>query len=72
MKKSSVAIFFFFFFASPFFFLAKRREEEREGGGGERDNGQWSQFFFIRCEICQSYERWVDDFVIKLSPVEIK
>lgn len=72
MKKSSVAIFFFFFFCFSFFLFGEKergREGRRRRGEGQRT---MEPVFFIRCEICQSYECWVDDFVIKLSPVEIK
>ena len=61
------------FFVSFFFlslFSAEKTEREREGEGGRTDNG--ASFFYTLRDLPIVRIRWVDDFVIKLSPLEIK
>ena len=71
MKKSGVVkLFFLFLFFSLSLFGGKDRKRERDRERGRTDNG--ASFFYTLRDLPIVRIRWVDDFVIKLSPLEIK
>ena len=70
MKKSGVVKLFFLFLSFFSLFGGKDRKRERDRERGRTDNG--ASFFYTLRDLPIVRIRWVDDFVIKLSPVEIK